>query len=193
MTNPKIVLVNGPPRSGKDTAQTYIDNSVRLKFAEPLKEGAHRLFGLDLKSYPMDAFENNKDEPSDLFFGRTPREVYISCSENLMKPATGDEGIFGHILSRKIKLIHSFEENVNPLYVITDSGFRQEAEVIVDNFGSENILLIRLHREGFDYKKDSRGYIELSDLGVETIDIKNNNIYQFKNDIVRAVDGWRYA
>ena len=55
--------------------------------------------------------------------------------------------------------------------MVPDSGFREEAEVLVRKTGPENVLLKSLHRPGHGFEGDSRGYVDLSDLGVERYDI----------------------
>lgn len=195
--SPKIILVNGPPRAGKDTAQEAVEDSIRCKFAQSVKEGTHAAFGLDPRQYPMDVFEAVKDEPNTLFFGRTPREAYISYSEDFMKPFTGDPQVFGKLLVRWIKGFLETEELVvmghlpkyYPMpFIVTDSGFREEAEAIVEAFGASNVKLIRVHREGCTFDGDSRNYIDLSDLDVETEDVVNNDIGDYKNEIKLIVE-----
>jgi len=187
---PKIFLVNGPPRAGKDTAQEAYPDSIRVKFAQAVKEGAHAAFGLDPKEYPMDVFEAVKDDPNVLFFGRTPREAYISYSEDFMKPFTDDQQVFGKLLARKIEtVLDEWDKNDLPNlpFVVTDSGFRPEAETLVETFGAENIILIRVHRDGTSFDGDSRSYIALDDLGVKEYDVPNMDIGDYKKNIKRII------
>ena len=188
---PKIILVNGPPRAGKDTAYEAVPNSVRTKFAQAVKEGTHRCFGLDLHLYGMDYFEDCKDEPHEFFFGKTPREAYIAYSEMFMKPFTGDKQVFGKLLARWIEDIYDKWTDFNlPIlpFIVTDSGFRDEAVALVEAFGADNIKLIRVHRKGCNFDNDSRDYISLADLGVEEEDIVNDNIEDYKQAIFNIVE-----
>ena len=188
---PKIILVNGPPRAGKDTAQEAVEASVRCKFAQAVKEGTHAAFGLNVSDYPMDVFEAVKDEPNALFFGRTPREAYIAYSETFMKPFTGDKQVFGKLLIRWINdKVDVWDDNDLPHlpFIVTDSGFREEAEAIVNEYGAENVLLIRTHREGCNFDGDSRSYIDLDDLGVWTVDVQNKDIGDYKDEIKTIVE-----
>lgn len=189
----KIILMNGPPSAGKDLAQNAFPDSVRCKFARFVKEGTHGAFGLNLIDYPMDAFETIKDDPTALFFGKSPRAAYIAYSENLMKPFTGDKQVFGKILVRWINSIRDewSKENLPELpFIITDSGFRPEAEALVDEFGADNIILIRVRREGFYFDGDSRGYISLADLGVREFDLDNKDIEDYKRDVAEIIGGF---
>ena len=183
---PKIILVNGPPRAGKDTAYEAYPDGVRCKFAQAVKEGTHAAFGLDPKEYPMDVFEAVKDEPNVLFFGKTPREAYIAYSEMFMKPFTGDKMVFGKLLIRWIETYEEAREKAQaePVpFIVTDSGFREEAEAIVGHFGAENVKLICVHRDGCTFEGDSRSYIDLTDLGVSTEDVVNDDIGDYKQEI----------
>jgi len=111
-----------------------------------------------------------KDRAQPEFFGKTPRQVQIAISEDLLKPLHGQD-IFGRLLvSRLLRA----GEVPNRIVVVSDCGFRREAEEIVKAFGKERVFLWRLHRTGCDYSGDSRGYISLGDLGVRTVDIENN-------------------
>lgn len=187
---PKIILVNGPPSAGKDEAQLAVPNSIRAKFARAVKEGTHGAFGLDPKEYDMDYFESTKELPNPLFFGKTPRQAYIAYSEMFMKPFTGDEQVFGKLLVRWIdNVIDIWEVNDLPFLpiIVTDSGFREEAEAVVAAYGAENVKLIRVHRKGYDFKGDSRSYIDLADLGVEEEDVINTNIDDYRRVIATIV------
>lgn len=176
----KVTFLNGPPRSGKDfTGELLTKNAdgmkllagpaVRVdKFARKLKEAAHALYGVmpSGRVAPHTYFESFKDTPRSEFFGKTPRAVYIAVSETYMKVMHGDR-IFGEMLLRDLpgQLIDEL--------IITDSGFRGEAEVFIERFGAANCRLVRLHREGCTYEGDSRSYLDLADLGVKCIDVTN--------------------
>lgn len=171
---PKLVLLNGPARSGKDFAWALIAGAVAegrsvaiRKFARIVKEATHAAHGLvDWKGAPRPHayYEPVKDERTTEFFGKTPREAYIAFSETFMKPLHG-KAIFGQLLLREIG---SNQPNVT---VVTDSGFTEEAAVLVRYFGVGNCFLVRLRREGLSFAGDSRGYIDLPD--VMTLDVTN--------------------
>lgn len=185
--SPKIILVNGPPRAGKDTAYEAYPDGVRCKFAQAVKEGTHAAFGLDPKVYNMDYFESTKEVPNSLFFGKTPREAYIAYSEMFMKPFTGDPQVFGKLLVRWIEDWVDQWGGSGP-FIVTDSGFREEAEAVIDAFGAENVKLVRVHRECCDFDGDSRSYIDLSDLGVEEEDVVNTNLQDYKRVIATIIE-----
>lgn len=175
-----VLLLNGPSRSGKDYGGAALvrklqDNGKHacvVKFAHVLKVRTHAAYGVlhHGQPAPHDWFESNKDTPAGEFLGRTPRETYIAFSENLMKPLHGDD-IFGRLLLSDLRANHSDAD----LIVVTDSGFRSEAEVLVKHYGAHNVTHVRLHRDGRTFAGDSRGYIDLTDLGVLPRDVHNNS------------------
>jgi hypothetical protein len=182
-----VVFLNGPPRSGKDTAGRIITDAVpgarAVKFAHALKVATHALFAglqgrqVDLGRYGYgvgnfhelhedDVYEFCKGDPRPEFYGKTPREAYIAVSELLCKPLFGKQ-FFGGVLADEIR-----RDPDVPMWVITDSGFADEAQPIIDTVGRENCTLVRLHRDGCTFAGDSRGYVDL-DVPAK-FDIQNN-------------------
>ena len=167
MYDPQILLINGPPRSGKDTAAKLIKKHFPhpvtiLKFADELKRRTHGAFGLNDDVMGAGTFETSKDEPSEYFLGLTPRQAYIELSENFYKRLYGKR-IFGELLAAEI------EKYRGNLIVVPDSGFMEEAQVLLEQFA--NIALVRLHRQGCTFEGDSRGYIALE--GIPNWDVVN--------------------
>jgi hypothetical protein len=167
----KIVLLNGPPGSGKDTlgnhAADYIPYANTYKFAEAVKLGTHALYGMP--GLPRDWFETTKEIPQACFDGLTPRQAYIHYSEKVVKPIFGQQW-FGKMLVRQL------EREDTELALITDSGFWSEIEPLMDAFGKDNVLLIRIHAEdrGKTFAGDSRSYIHTHML--KSIDLHNNGL-----------------
>ncbi len=166
-TTPHILLVNGPPEAGKDTvgqvlADNYKGRVYVTKMAKALKERTHSLYGLfnSVTREPLehDFFEDCKNQPHRWFFGLSPREAYIAVAERLMKPLHG-ERFWGELLVEDIGLHGSNAD----LIVVTDSGFSQEAQPLIEKFGAHRISLIHLMRKGKDFSSDSRSYISLPD------------------------------
>jgi len=190
----KIFLFNGPPGSGKDTAanlmKELVSNVFMYKMALPLKDGCHKLLGLpgtledlepikeknlkfqlegmfeflnrDLRK-PLNLNVDTNDKQSSLY--TTLRQFYIHVSENLMKPMFGEE-IFGQLAIEYIK------NSKNNYVAISDTGFLSEVMPLVEHFGKDHFVLVRLHREGSNFSNDSRSYIEVP--GIRTYDIFNN-------------------
>lgn len=176
---PLFFLLNGPPRSGKDTAAVWLEkryDGKLLKFAEPIKRAVTAIYhGGDRAEFDKYDTAELKDTPQEVYFGKTCRQVQIGVSEAFLKPFHGDQRIFGNILARQVERIHG--RLASGPYFISDSGFRPEAEVLVDKYGAKNIILFRIFRDGFTFGQvtDSRNYITLRDLGVREFDIQNPN------------------
>lgn len=167
--------MNGPPRCGKDTAGQMLADAIGSactnKFARVVKERCHAAYetrGLyEEYDVPHDHFEHCKDEPRSEFLGRTPRECYIAFSERFYKPLHGAD-VFGRLLLADLRAADAVGT-----WVITDSGFREEAMPLVEHFGARSTVLVRLRREGCTFAGDSRSYLDLLDLGVTTVDLVN--------------------
>jgi hypothetical protein len=117
----KIICLNGPPGSGKDTGAFAIlgfcarhaawMQGTHEKFAEPLKAGVHKLFGMfeGWNRFDNPTHAHLKDEVHRDLFGMTPREAYIWMSEKCVKPLLGEDA-FGqmmeHNLRRKVLLLN---------------------------------------------------------------------------------------
>jgi hypothetical protein len=174
----KIILLNGAPSSGKDTAANYLvekyPNIKTDKFARVLKERTHALYGFSNRAH--DYYETVKSLPNDDFYGLTPRQTYINVSETYFKVHHGGS-IFGQILSFEI-------DNYDcDILVISDSGFEEEAQVLIDKYGEDNIILIKVQREGCTFDKDSRNYIDLGpNVCTTTIINKGDSSYFEKID-----------
>lgn len=159
----KIILFNGCPSSGKDWASKYLlnkyqDNNKGLifktdKFARVLKERTHALYGFSWK--PHDFYELVKEVPTEDFMGLTPRQAYINVSEIYFKQVHGKD-VFGKILAKEI------DKYKWDVLFITDSGFIEEAEVLINKYGEENVILVRIYRDGYSFKGDSRNYLDFS-------------------------------
>jgi hypothetical protein len=153
----KIVFLNGPPHSGKDTAaEMLLQNfpGVIRKFAAPLKQSAAGMLG-----ETVEWIEANKDKPDPRLNGETVRSFLINISEKLIKPLYGKQ-FFGKCMVGELdKLVGNTE-----FVFITDSGFFDEAIPVVNAFGVSNCLLVQVRRPGKTFEKDSRSYWQMHDL-----------------------------
>jgi hypothetical protein len=169
--NKKIVFFNGPPRVGKDTLVmgllSRLPTVINMKFSNPLKTSLPVFFGLTQNQ--IDGLEQNKDIPKDYFLDKSWREVQISLSEDWAKPLFGKR-VFGNITKNIIE-----NENDANIFLISDSGFQEEAAALVEHFGKENCLLIRLKRKDTNFDNDSRSYWE------NIFDIKEITLYNDKS------------
>lgn len=178
-----MVLFNGPPRVGKDTAaDAVLENfpgSERVKNTTPMDRALQAMFNLNNIEYRL-LRETYKDDPHPIFGGKTMRQVLISMSEDWCKPFFG-KSVFGKIM------VSRFLPD-SRLLVCSDSGFEEECVPYIEKLGAENILLIRVHRTGCDFSNDSRSYLDLAKYGVTSLDVNNNwSMGAFQNAVVDLV------
>lgn len=167
MTNKqKVVFINGPKRSGKDSLGHLLQEETDLtcsidKAAHPLYNAIQELFGLSPDEWE-DMYENAKEKPHRALEWMSPREAMIWLSETVVKP-TFDSSFFGKSLARRILS----KEDV-PFHIITDAGFTDEIEVCVNMLpiNQYDVYMIRLCREGTSFEGDSRHYIDPSLAGI---------------------------
>lgn len=185
-----LFLLNGPPRSGKDTAATLLGHLLgrecvaHFKLATELKERTHAmygLFGLDRKPLPAGYFESFKDVPRHEFRGITPRRAYIDAHERYWKPVHGPR-ILGELLVAAIE--RSPFGNVENL-VVSDAGDDEQCLPLVELCGAENTVIIHLSREGTQW--DNRRPFTIP--GVRTVAIENGgtDMTSFRLALVRAL------
>lgn len=163
----KLIILNGPPGSGKDTAAKIVCDYIRdnsrvlyhhIKQSAPLKDAIHALYGL---SVPTGEFEDRKDTPCSEFFEQEPRELYIAMWEYFTKPILGPL-FLQNIFIRKCREIDAYNMEIiqqETIFVCSDSGFQDELDCLIEEFGRDNIILLQLERAGKDFSRDSRSYI----------------------------------
>lgn len=181
------MFFNGPPRSGKDTAANALASTIPrsrvMKFAGVLKRSVHLDYGLP-PELPDDAFESCKDTPHPAFFYKTPRQAYIQKSEERQKPFLGKD-IYGKTLLRR--MWRAYQQRVRT-FLISDSGFADEAEPILDVVGRQNAMLIRIFAKerGCTFQNDSRSYIYIPTIAM--FDIENNStVSKFYDEVLCKV------
>lgn len=185
----KILFINGPSRSGKDTAGAAIRqrfNWRHYQMKDPLWRALRGFFDVPEKVFEKLFTDPELKEQASKFLAEDiPRQSQISLSEEWAKRRYGNS-IFGDLAVRalsKTTLVHGT--------VITDCGFFDEAVPIVKQYGPENCALMQLHREGCGFVGDSRGYIDLSPLGVRFVKVINcYDKDMFGAQVCRLVERW---
>lgn len=161
----RLVLLNGPPRCGKDTAAKELSKLLSvnvIKNTAPMDDALRALFGLTEQEFKF-LRERDKDTPQKVLGGLSMRQVLISFSEDWCKPKFG-KGFFGTLGTSKL-----VSDRLN---VCSDSGFAEEATEYVAALGASNIMLFHIGRKGTNFDGDSRSYIEVP--GVTPIPVSNN-------------------
>lgn len=153
----KIILLNGPPRCGKDSIANFMNRDYvsfngfvqrpgKMKFADPIKQSLRALFSLTDEEFEL--FDNQyKDTPLERLSYKTWRQWCIAFSEDFAKKNGGID-IFGKILRNKIE-----KSNLN-IFLISDSGFVEEAQCLK----GLDVSLVRISRPGHNFDNDSRSY-----------------------------------
>lgn len=169
----KLILLNGPPRSGKDTAASilydYIGNCedsetfwlpTKEKLSEPIKRAFCGLLELDLEADGNlpEPYNTDKEKVIPLL-GVSARQWQIDFSEKFMKPLYGND-IFARLLWQSIDECEATKDSDEEwFYIVSDCGFQIEVDTLLHNCAPEDVLLIRLERAGCSFEDDSREYV----------------------------------
>jgi hypothetical protein len=166
----KVLILNGPPGCGKDTIARllcWLAPVLHGEFKEVLyEETANFLNNIAAYCHTNRDFIKNtaqsiryrneqrqlKEEP--WLGGLSVRRWLQITSEMVVKKDRGQD-YFGVASADRW---HSKGTD----HVISDCGFIEEVDAVVDRFGAENVYVIRLHREGFSFAVDTRYYIKYS-------------------------------
>lgn len=147
-----IVIFNGPPGSGKDEAAAWFKRRgfAHLSFKHYLFRETIAEFGVDTIWF-MDGYNNRdiKETPESELRGMSRREAMIHTSEDVIKPKYG-KSYFGNKVADEV--------DIDREYVVSDGGFIEELEPLIEKIGVENIILVQLVRDGCSYSTDSRRY-----------------------------------
>jgi len=159
----KIIIFNGPPNCGKDFASnavlSYVRinanwwNPVHMKFSEPLKKGAHALYG---SFHSWDYYDGDgrdeKNTPTGDFLGLSPRQAYIEMF-NALERLHGPEAL-GYIMRKRIVRNHHAT-----VVVCSDGGRLADLSPIIDFFGQDSVLVVEIHATGVELTWDNRMYV----------------------------------
>lgn len=146
-----IFFFNGPPGSGKDYCCQNLPQET-LNFKKILIEHTIEYFGVAREWFISEYNNRNvKETPEELLGGISRRDALIHVSENIYKKKYGNT-YFGE------KVLDQIEDGKD--YVFSDCGFIDEIFPIINKIGEENAVIIQLFRDGCDFSKDSRSYIQ---------------------------------
>tara|TARA_R110002153_G_scaffold69533_2_gene183775 strand:+ start:271 stop:924 length:654 start_codon:yes stop_codon:yes gene_type:complete len=204
-----IVLLSGPPNSGKGFLAEHLIKKlggVEKEFKASLYRQSAKIFGMDLERFKSLATHRIlKEKPHQdlsLLYGACIKLDKLRGKDHAQRVVDVSEGVTRYRLSPRDAMIYTSELVYKLIYgpdyfglqaantmedgnnFVSDAGFAEEAEVQVMEFGKENVLLVRIHRDDTTFEGDSRDYLDLDYLGVSTLDVDNNrDISEVVSDI----------
>lgn len=176
MTKPLslAVILNGPPNSGKDTLAIAMEpyGFQQQMFKTALYEQTARFLQMDAAHFKKLATHRIYKEEQTLLHPTSkielsPREAMIHVSEHMIKPHCGKD-FFGIAASQRC-----IDEKAQ-LAVFSDGGFPEELPPLEAVY--ENVVVMRLHRDGCSFDGDSRTYLSDEDFNCHDIHLIDGNI-----------------
>lgn len=184
----KVVILNAPPNSGKDYfVEQLKERDVKKiggmswshkELKTPLVELVKNFYSLSDKDVEHLSSRENKETPSSLLNGKSWREAVIHVSEIVVKPALGKD-IFGKVAAINLSV------GIN---IFTDGGFEEELAPIVEEVGEDNIIIVKIHKDGCSFEGDSRDWIDIE--GVNSFDVTNYGDESFVEGMLYLIDKW---
>lgn len=175
-----IVLLNGPPGSGKDELAKHVANELGWRhdmFKATLYDLAAKIAGIPYEvMFWLADSRDTKELPNTLFqiYGKavSPRAWLIHTSETIVKPLLG-KSYFGDALYDRMVMSYFAPT------IVSDSGFSEEAAALaIKSKNQYNVYCIRIHRPGHTFEGDSRNYLSdgfLDDFRIGYIDVHNDS------------------
>ena len=201
LDKPLVVLFNGPPRSGKDSAcEIIMKHFPEVKYAyfkEVLYRESTKILGLDfnfwakvcqngdLKDLPM--LTMSAGETGAMM---TPRDILIYLAEKVLKPRYGKDFIARGTADTIADLIEFQREQSNEeaVIVVPDLGFDYEIDTVREMLPNAHVISVAVHRPGFTFEGDSRSYVKYPNFALhnnETYeDLKHNTLRLFRNIVL---------
>lgn len=171
----KIIITNGPPRSGKDTMCGLIREGItgcdliQLSYKNTLYVGVAKRYNLSVDAvYQLNADTAIKDEPSSLFGGLSVRQALIYESEEVIKKDYGEHGVAIKTFEL-LKQRYSSERLKNAVLICSDGGFNSELYAAYRHLGLgvQDVFIARMERAGCSFAGDSREYIHNPDIIID--------------------------
>jgi hypothetical protein len=196
----KVIAIQGPPRSGKDTAahtmlgMLYAANydAQQYKAAAPLRQWAQMMTN---QMYEM--YDELKDTPVGGAWGDlTVRKLMIGLSERLLKPMCGLD-IFGKLLWQSMEHHDAIHIRTSALGgkpfvgIISDAGFPEEQAYIQSKVGADNYHILQLARSGCSFQHDSRSYFTLDPSPVERLD-NSGTLSELGQSLRMVLSKWQF-
>lgn len=174
----KLIIMNGPPRAGKDTfldllmedgALEFNDHLViRYCYKHTLCDEVGKRYGLTAKEvWDLNANTLTKDLPDPRFGGKSVRQALIYESEEEIKKKEGEAGV---AIRTFTNIKEKFAEHqLKDAFLFTASGgFNSETQAAMEFFNIErkDMFIVRVDRTGYTFEavNDSREYLKDPDL-----------------------------
>lgn len=191
MSNKTVIILNGPPGSGKDTIADFIAaefNAEHLRFKTKLYAITALVNNLDFDMFMEIATDQNTKDSVKLARGLTARQLIIETSENVIKPYYGKD-YFGNDVGDSIL------KSDKSLFVVSDGGFPEELTSLirVGKLSHSDVVIVKLYRNGHNFDNDSRTYFDESLLhkDIKVITFVNNlelyHMYDAIKQLVRSL------
>lgn len=188
----KVILFNGPPSCGKDTAARHLyDNWFDLgispdevhfdRMSMPIKAAFAGMTNTELDEFGNNlTYEKTKDQSLLILQGKSYRQWQIDFSETLMKPCYGED-VFARLFQDRCA-----KDSRSGWCLVPDCGFQIEAQTLSRNL-LHKVFLIRVHRDGCDFSNDSREYLDAHRIDGKlygVFDVTNRSLPGYQSEIV---------
>jgi len=160
-----VILLNGPPRSGKDEAGHMIAKQLHKlgipfgidKMIKPAEDIIKTVTQIDDYTFAMYREEKKDEKLPDKDVSL--RQLMISFSEDFIKPNLGDDYLGIWCAER----IMSRNTPDNYVTIITDTGFQVEHDALVNYDEYKMYHTVQIHRPVTSFDGDSREWVNGKD------------------------------
>lgn len=177
----KMIVLNGPPRSGKDTFLKLLkavfmddlptDTFIPFSYKWVLCEGVAQRYNVSPQTiWDLNADTTKKDKPKKLFGGKSVRQCLIYESEEVIKKELGENGVAIKTFENLKKHVYSLNIDLEKCVLISpDGGFESEMNCAMEFFGLKrsDIMLIQFQRDGCTFDGDSRSFLSNPDMVIQ--------------------------
>lgn len=159
-----FIILNGPPKSGKDTIANLLKENNEaitvVKFSQPIRDYFCWLLGIT-----DEELEATKDDEIPALGWKTLREGMIAYSEQFAKPLFG-EGWLGTKLAKKFLTEEMITSPIRHV-IVADGGFYHEFHNLRAMHIQAKMALVRVYRRDTSFRKDSRSYLSSGILNID--------------------------
>ena len=201
LNKPLVIMFNGPPRSGKDSAcEIIMEHFPEVHYAyfkEVLYRESAKILGLDFNFWASVCQNGDLKDKTMLTMVdgetgavMTPRDILIYLAEKVLKPKYGQDFIARGTADTIIELIQLQREQSNEaaVIVVPDLGFDYEIDTFRDRLPDAHVISVAIHRPGFTFEGDSRSYVKDPGFGLHNTgsyeDLENKVLRLFRNIVM---------